>query len=85
MKNLVIFLFITGLHNKPYGCGASVASAAGPFSTHTQKNQAGKDEASCNAFLQIHVISNPEEHTCNYNFSKFLPPTSLRNTQRRIT
>jgi hypothetical protein len=22
---------ITGLHNKPQGCGASVASAAGPF------------------------------------------------------
>jgi hypothetical protein len=25
---------ITGLHNKPQGCGASVASAAGPFTTH---------------------------------------------------
>jgi hypothetical protein len=24
-------LFITGLHNKPQGCGASVTSAAGPF------------------------------------------------------
>jgi hypothetical protein len=30
-KNL--FIFITGLHNKPQGCGASVASAAGPFTT----------------------------------------------------
>jgi hypothetical protein len=27
-KKLIIF--ITGLHNKPEGCGASVASAAGP-------------------------------------------------------
>jgi hypothetical protein len=27
------YLFITGLHNKPQGCGASVASAAGPFTT----------------------------------------------------
>jgi hypothetical protein len=27
------FIFITGLHNKPLGCGASVASAAGPFTT----------------------------------------------------
>jgi hypothetical protein len=27
-KNKLIF-FITGLHNKPQGCGASVASAAG--------------------------------------------------------
>jgi hypothetical protein len=30
-KKLIIF--ITGLHNKPQGCGASVASAAGPFTT----------------------------------------------------
>jgi hypothetical protein len=30
-KNLIIFL--TGLHNKPQGCGASVVSAAGPFTT----------------------------------------------------
>jgi hypothetical protein len=28
-KKLIIF--ITGLHNKPQDCGASVASAAGPF------------------------------------------------------
>jgi hypothetical protein len=26
-------VFITVLHNKPLGCGASVASAAGPFTT----------------------------------------------------
>jgi hypothetical protein len=26
-----LIIFITGLHNKPQGCGASVASAAGPF------------------------------------------------------
>jgi hypothetical protein len=26
-------LFITGLYNKPRGCGASIASAAGPFTT----------------------------------------------------
>jgi hypothetical protein len=28
---------ITGLHNKPQGCGASVASAAGPFTTKKKK------------------------------------------------
>jgi hypothetical protein len=27
----LIIIFITGLHNKPQGCGASVVSAAGPF------------------------------------------------------
>jgi hypothetical protein len=34
-KKLVIF--ITGLHNKPQGCGASVAFAAGPFTTKELK------------------------------------------------
>jgi hypothetical protein len=29
--NKKLIIFITGLHNKPQGCGASVASAAGPF------------------------------------------------------
>jgi hypothetical protein len=29
----IIIIFITGLHNKPQVCGASVASVAGPFST----------------------------------------------------
>jgi hypothetical protein len=30
-KKLIIIIFIIGLHNKPQGCGASVASAAEPF------------------------------------------------------
>jgi hypothetical protein len=30
---IIIVIFITGLHKKSQGCGASVASAAGPFST----------------------------------------------------
>jgi hypothetical protein len=30
-KNEKTLIFITGLHNKPQGCGASVASAAGPL------------------------------------------------------
>jgi hypothetical protein len=34
-KKKKLTIFITGLHNKPLGCGASVASAAGHF---TQKN-----------------------------------------------
>jgi hypothetical protein len=32
-KTKKLIIFMTGLHNKPQGCGASVASAAGPFST----------------------------------------------------
>jgi hypothetical protein len=31
---IIIVTFITGLHKKPQGCGASVASAAGPFTTN---------------------------------------------------
>jgi hypothetical protein len=33
MKKKKLILFITGLHNKPQGRGATVASAAGPFTT----------------------------------------------------
>jgi hypothetical protein len=32
-KTKRLIIFITGLHNKPQGCGASVASAAVPFTT----------------------------------------------------
>jgi hypothetical protein len=32
-QKITIITFIIGLHNKPQGCGASVASAAGPFTT----------------------------------------------------
>jgi hypothetical protein len=34
----LVFIFITGLHNEPQGCGASVAFAAGPFSTQKSPN-----------------------------------------------
>jgi hypothetical protein len=30
---IIIVTLITGLHKKPQSCGASVASAAGPFTT----------------------------------------------------
>ena len=32
-KTKKLITFVTGLHNKSQGCGASVASAAGPFTT----------------------------------------------------
>jgi hypothetical protein len=38
-KIIIIVIFTTGLHNKPQGCGASVASAAGPFSTKKKVRQ----------------------------------------------
>jgi hypothetical protein len=32
-QKIIIIIVITGLHNKPHGCSASVASVAGPFTT----------------------------------------------------
>jgi flagellar basal body-associated protein FliL len=29
---IIVVIIITGLHNRPEGCSASVSSAAGPFS-----------------------------------------------------
>jgi hypothetical protein len=34
-----LFIFITGLHIMPLGCGESVASAAGPFTTQIKKKE----------------------------------------------
>jgi hypothetical protein len=33
----IIIIFILGLHNKPQGCGASIVSATGPFTTKKKK------------------------------------------------
>jgi hypothetical protein len=41
-KKLIIF--ITGLHNKPQGCGASVACAAGPFTKNKKRHRASLKE-----------------------------------------
>jgi hypothetical protein len=41
-KGKKLIIFITGLHNKPQGCGASVASAAGPFTTKKNTRQYSK-------------------------------------------
>jgi hypothetical protein len=44
-KRKKIIIFITGLHNKPQGCGASVAFAAGPFKTKQKKDCVGGGSA----------------------------------------
>jgi hypothetical protein len=36
---IIIVIFITGLHKKPQGCGASAASSAGPFTTKKKSLQ----------------------------------------------
>jgi hypothetical protein len=38
-KRKKLTIFITGLHKEPQGCGASIASAAGPFSTRKKDRQ----------------------------------------------
>jgi hypothetical protein len=52
-KKIIIFIVITGLHNKPQGCGASVASAAGPFTIQkvTRKCDENKTSAEQIQFL----------------------------------
>ena len=53
-KNKLI-IFITGLYNKPQGCGACVASASGPFTTKKEtmcgcgldSSSSGKSPLSC--------------------------------------
>jgi hypothetical protein len=45
-KIIIIFIVITVLHNKPQGCSASVAPAAGPFTT--------KEKVSCSQ--ESHVL-----------------------------
>jgi hypothetical protein len=37
-KSKKLITFIAGLHNKPQGCGASIAFAAGPFTTRKEEN-----------------------------------------------
>jgi hypothetical protein len=41
-KTKKLIIFITGFHNKPQGCGASVASAAGPFTEKKKKKKKKK-------------------------------------------
>jgi hypothetical protein len=53
-KRKKLISFITGLHNKPQGCGASVASAAGPLTT---KKITGLERANV---MHINVISHLE-------------------------
>jgi hypothetical protein len=62
IKKHLILIFITGLHNKPEGCGASVASAAGPFTT--QKSL---------LLVYIHTyIHTARMHTHTHNTSRCL-------------
>jgi hypothetical protein len=36
-KRKKLIIYITGLHSNPQGCGASVASAAGPFTKNNSQ------------------------------------------------
>jgi hypothetical protein len=60
-KRKTRIIFITGLHNKPQGCGASVASAAGPFTITKIKNHAGLRSLlslpnwRCRDFLRVYL------------------------------
>jgi hypothetical protein len=60
-KTKKLIIFITGLHNKLQGCGASVASAAGLFNTHKERKRLQKEEIKCN----MHVLAWDE--TCIFS------------------
>jgi hypothetical protein len=53
-KMMIIIFFITGLHNKPQGCSASVASAAGPFTIKKKQSVTGN----CNSPTQNYFAGN---------------------------
>ena len=74
-KTKKLIIFITWLHNKPQGCGASVASAAGPFTTHTHKkvlSHVGCDVVSGNC---------PPSNTASHPRRLESSATSLREAQ----
>jgi hypothetical protein len=50
-KTKKLIIFITGLHNKPQGCGPSLASAAEPFTTHKKKKTLRKNGRVCKVVL----------------------------------
>jgi hypothetical protein len=64
MKNLIIFF--TGLKNKPQGCGASVASAAGPFTTKKVNFFYSTKSVVSLAFFKINYKSNRLHHDLGY-------------------
>jgi hypothetical protein len=50
-KKKTVIIFIIGLHKKPQGCGASVASVAGPFTTRKKNCTDTKDTLPTNPLL----------------------------------
>jgi hypothetical protein len=65
-KIIIIFIIITGLHNKPQGCGASVASAAGPFTTKK------KEKPIPVAVRLLDCWDRGFESRCGYGFSSLM-------------
>jgi hypothetical protein len=52
-KRKKLIIFITGLHNKPQGYGASLASAAEPFTTKKSHKQATRIVIKENKYIYI--------------------------------
>jgi hypothetical protein len=72
-----ILIFITGLHNKPQGCGASVASAAGPF------KKKGPSSMSCLGET-IHLSSATGRTKKERKFNQTLPKLTFHFTVQSL-
>jgi hypothetical protein len=55
---IFIFTLTTGLHNKLHGCSASVASAAGPFTTKKEITFASVFSNSVPTFIELVTLCN---------------------------
>jgi hypothetical protein len=53
-KRKILIIFITGLHNKPQGCSAVVASAAGPFAAKNNSSLITENYLHLKYWSQIH-------------------------------
>jgi hypothetical protein len=78
-KNLIIIflIFLVGLHNKPQGCGASVASAAGPFNKKKSPFPCCVSVSYCliMAFKPKHLTMRSR---CTHNFSDVIKITNIK-------
>jgi hypothetical protein len=79
---IIIVIFIIGLHNKPQGCGASVASAAGPFTTKKKICWVIRSDVALTSVfrcsqlsrLRCYLLANDRVLSCRWGSHQFIQP-----------